>query len=234
MLKARKVSYTREHKQILHEISLEIQPGKIIGILGPNGAGKSTLMQTLAGYIALDSGTITVDGNESRDTLQQVTSYMNHTLNYPDSWNAKNILKLYQAGAKDFNRQRFMGMAKSLEIDLDQPIKQMSRGQRERLQLSLTFSQEVEYYFLDEPLTGIDVITREEILRSLLVFSNPDASIIISSHYIDIFEMLFEEVYFIGDGMVTEKVDPEVIRAEGITLVDKYKELFAKGVEIFG
>lgn len=226
MLTVNNLSYEKGKKVILDAINMQIVDGRIIGILGPNGAGKSTLMQALSGYIAIDEDAVTIDGKADRDAILMHTTYMNHELSFPRNWNGKDILACYRESRKDFNFQRFMGMTKALDIDLTMKIKNMSRGEREKLILSLTLSQEVPYYFLDEPLTGIDVVTREEILKSLLTFASPEATIIISSHYIDIFEMLLEEVFFISSGKIMESVDPEEIRDSGKTLTEYYKGLY--------
>lgn len=232
MLKANGITYWKERNNILTDVNIALPKQKIIGFLGPNAAGKSTLMQLLAGLRFLQNGEIELDGYTERDYILQHTVYMNHEFHFEAKWKVSQIVKHYQENCPRFNLQRFMGMAKQLDIDLTKQIRTLSRGTKERLSLSLTLSQDADYYFLDEPLSGVDMITREEIIRSMLNFADEQATIIISSHYMNIFEMLFEEVYFINHGEIIEQINCEAMReAEGLTLSEYYLKLYKGGVQ---
>lgn len=231
MLSAKGITYIKEKSYILSDVNIKLPKQKIIGFLGPNAAGKTTLMQLLTGMRFLQSGEIELDNFNDRTYLIENTVYMNHENNFPGNWTGKQVLKHYHLACKRFNHQKFMGMVKQLEIDLEKPLSKLSRGITERLMLSLTLSQDASYYFLDEPLTGIDMLTREEIIRSLLTFADEDATIIISSHYIEVFEMLFDDVYFINQGKVIGHVECEAMReAEGLTLNEYYVKMYKEGV----
>ena len=231
MLEIKKLSKSIEGQVVLDDISLQLPKERIIGLVGPNGAGKTTLMQVFAGLLLPDQGEVLIDGINTREDIIRSVVYMNQDIYFDKKWTGVQILKHYQTNCARFNFQRCMGMVKELAIDLKKPLKSLSRGMMERLVLTLTLSQDAAYYFLDEPLTGIDVLTREAIIKSMLTFADEHATIVISSHYMDIFELLFDEVYFIQAGKIIDHVEIEQMRElDNMTLTDYYRKLYKGGV----
>lgn len=231
MLKTNSLFYKTENKVILENITIEIPKAKIVGLLGPNGSGKTTLMQLLAGFKNNYDGEISIRDKTDRNSRLQHIVYLNHQTYFPDNWTIQKLCNHYQSFAHEFNLQRFMGMAKALDIDSAKRLNRLSRGEKERVMLALTLAQEADYYLLDEPLTGIDMITRKEIIRSILTFASETATIVISSHYIEVFELLFDEVYFIKEAKILGKVDMEVMRTEEHkSLSEYYVQMYKEGV----
>lgn len=234
MLSVKGLTYTKENDYILSDVNMELPLQKIIGLLGPNAAGKTTLMQLLTGLRYLQNGEIELDTYNERLYLLENTIYMSNEQHFPASWTGEQLVKHYQLACKRFNYQKFMGMIKQLNVDLTKQLKRLSRGTKERLMISLTLAQDAKYYFLDEPLTGVDMLTREEIIRSMLTFVDEEATIVLSSHYIEVFEMLLEEVYFINNGKIIGHVDCETMRAEhGLTLNEYYIKEYKGGVSVW-
>jgi len=222
MLKTNNLFYEIENRVILDNITIEIPKAKIVGLLGPNGAGKTTLMQLLAGFKNNYTGEVSIRDNTNRNARLQHVVYLNHQTYFSEKWTIQKLCDHYKKFTYKFNHQRFMGMAKTLNIDLSKRMNRLSRGEKERVMLALTLAQEADYYLLDEPLTGIDMITREEIIRSILTFANEIATLVISSHYIEVFELLFDEVYFIKDTKILGKVDMEIMRTEENKSLSEY------------
>ncbi len=234
MLKVTELNYRKEKKDILTNINLEIGPQRIIGLLGPNGSGKTTIMQMLAGFISNQNGNIVMDGDSKRETLLENIVYMNNEFHLPKTWRVKEVLQFHRNSTERFDYQTSMGMIKFLNLDLEAKMEELSRGEKERVLLIVTLSQRAKYYFLDEPLTGIDMLTREDIIKSLLAFAQEEATIVIASHYIEVFEMLLDEVYFVKQGRILGHVDCEKMREEkAISLSEYYREMYSSEVEVW-
>ncbi|MGL5042191.1 MAG: ATP-binding cassette domain-containing protein [Culicoidibacterales bacterium] len=222
MLEITDLTYASQNQVILADINLTIEAGKIYGLLGANGAGKTTLLQLIAGFLTANDGQITVDGSVKRRTLLEHVAYMNNEFYLPKSWTIERVVRFYEQSAARFSYEIAGRMIVSLEIDMTKKMKDLSRGEKERVLLMLTLSQKAKLYLLDEPLTGIDMITREEIIRNLLTFTEENATIIIATHYIEIFELLFDEALFLKDGGVMDQVDCENLREEQQLTLSEY------------
>ncbi len=112
-------------------------------------------------------------------------------------------------------------------MKLSNQIKSLSTGQRGRLKVALTLATKAELYLIDEPLNGIDPISRDMILDLLASEISDEKCIVISSHLVHEFETIIDEVIFIRKGQLELKGDVETLRAErGMSIHDLYKEVY--------
>ena len=118
-------------------------------------------------------------------------------------------------------------MIAQLELPLNQSLKQMSKGTREKLQLILTMSRKARLYLLDEPIGGVDPATRDYILHTIISNYNPDAAVIISTHLIADVESVLDEVIFVNRGRIALRSTVDEIREKQGMSVDAYfREVF--------
>ena len=189
----------------LQDVSLEIAPGRIIGLLGPNGSGKTTLLKLANGLLTPDGGSLTIDGMAPGVETKKIVSYL------PE--------KSYLAGWMNV-RQRALEMLARLGIDPAQRIKTMSKGTQEKVQLILVMSRAAKLYLLDEPIGGVDPATRDYILNTIISNYDPAASVVISTHLIADVEQILDDVIFIHRGKVVLQSSVDAIRQEKGCSVD--------------
>lgn len=145
----------------LQDVSLEITPGRIIGLLGPNGSGKTTLLKLANGLLTPDGGTLTIDGMAPGVETKKIVSYLPEK-SYLSGWmNVRQLLGYFSDFYADFQSQRALEMLARLGIDPNQRIKTMSKGTLEKVQLILVMSRAAKLYLLDEPIGGVDPATRD-------------------------------------------------------------------------
>jgi len=211
----------------LDHIDLTVESGKIIGLLGPNGSGKTTLIKIANGLLAPTSGQIRIDGEAPGIKTKKIVSYLPDRLSLPEWMNAKELTVYYTDFFSDFRKDTAMRMFEELGIDMKKPVKNLSKGTREKVQLILTMSREAKLYLLDEPIGGVDPATRDYILKTIIGNYNPEASVIISTHLIADVEKILDDVIFLKEGKVNLISSVDELRAvHGKSVDDVFREVF--------
>lgn len=204
-------------------LTLDFPAGEIIGVLGLNGSGKSTMLKLLAGLLTPTEGKVMAfDGPPRRNRAKIV--YLGET----DSlyaWMTPADAERFMAGLyDDFDRSRFRELLDTLDVPR-RKTKAMSKGERGRLRLAMALARDAKLYLLDEPLAGIDLLSREKILTSLVGEWHTDETIILSTHEVAEAEGLFERVIYLRDGWLALDTRAEELREQGKSVVDAFREV---------
>ena len=211
----------------LDEVSLTVEPGRIVGLLGPNGSGKTTLIKLANGLLTPDGGYIAVCGTAPGRESHSLVSYLPERTAIPTWMTARQLLDFYGDFYQDFRREAAEEMLDHLGIQPPQTIKQMSKGTREKVQLIMVMSRAAKLYLLDEPIGGVDPATRDYILSTIIGNYNPEAAVVISTHLIADVEKVLDEVIFISQGRVALQSTVDGIREEkGMSVDALFREVF--------
>ena len=211
----------------LDEVSLTVEPGRIVGLLGPNGSGKTTLIKLANGLLTPDGGYIAVGGTAPGRESHSLVSYLPERTAIPTWMTARQLLDFYGDFYQDFRREAAEEMLDHLGIQPLQAVKQMSKGTREKVQLIMVMSRAAKLYLLDEPIGGVDPATRDYILSTIIGNYNPEAAVVISTHLIADVEKVLDEVIFIHQGHVTLQSTVDDIREDkGMSVDALFREVF--------
>ena len=215
------------YKQIIKDMNLNLEGGKIIGLLGPNGSGKSTQIKILGGVLKPDSGNVTIDGKQIGIDTKRIVSYLPERTYLSPSMKVREAISMFADFYEDFRTERAEEMLNRLNINLNDTIKSLSKGTREKVQLVLVMSRDALVYLLDEPMGGVDPAAREYILKTILSNYNENACVIISTHLISDVEKVLDQVLFIQNGNVILNSTVDEIRDEKKESVDAlFREVF--------
>ncbi|MEB9503242.1 ABC transporter ATP-binding protein [Bacillus anthracis] len=216
-------------KAVIRELNIEITEGKIIGLVGDNGSGKTTLMKMIAGLQHQSEGSITVAGEKVGLKTKEIVSFMSDKSVFDEWMTVKDSLFFYRDFYKDFDIQKAVDTIVEFKIPLEERITALSKGMVEKLQIILTFSRRAKLYVLDEPLGGIDLVSREHVLDLILQFYREDCTMLISTHLINEIENIFDEVIFLKDGEIVLYENVEDLRFQrGKAVHELFKEVFSK------
>ncbi|MCU5376449.1 ABC transporter ATP-binding protein [Bacillus cereus] len=216
-------------KAVIRELNIEITEGKIIGLVGDNGSGKTTLLKMIAGLQHPSEGSITIAGKKVGLETKEIVSFMSDKPVFDDWMTVKDSLFFYRDFYKDFDIQKAVDTIAEFKIPLEEKITALSKGMVEKLQIILTFSRKAKLYVLDEPLGGIDLVSREHVLNLILQFYREDCTILISTHLINEVENIFDEVIFLKDGEIVLYENVEDLRFQrGKAVHELFKEVFSK------
>ena len=216
-------------KEILRGLSFNLEKGKVLGIIGPNGQGKTTLLNAIEGFLKIYNGEIKLDGSNIGFATKGEISYLQDINIFNKSMRIRNAINLYSDFFNDFDKDKMDNYLEFMNLDRNAKIRDLSKGMMEKFNLSLTLSRKAKLFLLDEPISGVDPVSREKILDAILENLSEDSSIIITTHYIGELERIFDEVLFLGDGKIIEYGDAEELRAKHKASIDEiYRKIFAE------
>ena len=205
----------------LDNISLEISAGKIVGLLGPNGSGKTTLIKLINGLLQPDKGRVLINGQDPSPATKAIVSYLPDTTYLNEQMKVKDALTYFQTFYQDFNLERAQNLLSDLGISEDSRLKQLSKGNKEKVQLILVMSREARLYVLDEPIGGVDPAARDYILNTIINNYSPTSSVLISTHLISDIESVLDEIIFLKNGKVVRQGNVDDIRYESGESIDQ-------------
>ena len=190
------------HEVALMDVSLNIQPGRIIGLLGPNGSGKTTIIKLINGLLQPSLGNIYIHGQLPSPASKKVVSYLPDTTYLNENMKIVDAIRFFQDFYADFNVQRAYQLLNDLHLHPNQKLNSLSKGNKEKVQLILVMSREADLYVLDEPIGGVDPAARDYILRTIIQNRRPNSSVLISTHLIADIEQVLDEAIFINQGRI--------------------------------
>ncbi|HTQ51383.1 MAG TPA: ATP-binding cassette domain-containing protein [Candidatus Acidoferrales bacterium] len=203
-------------------LSFSVGRGEVFGLLGPNGAGKSTLIRMLTTLVPPTSGTARVNGadivraaNAVRQSIGVIPQAMTSDLELSAEENLNIFAKLY--GIPREQRKRRIPQLLE-EVDLtqwaDKPVKMFSGGMRRRLEIARGLVHEPNIFFLDEPTTGLDPVSRVAVWDMLTrLRSERDLTILVTTHYMDEADKLCDRVAIVDHGKLAALDSPLKLKA---------------------
>ena len=201
-------------KEALKGINLDILKGKIVGLLGPNGSGKSTMIKLLNGLLQPDEGNIEIAGMKPSIETKKIVSYLPERTYLSEWMKMKDLLKFFSDFYEDFDLEKAEEMIEALNINIDEKIKDMSKGTKEKVQLILVMSRNADVYILDEPIGGVDPAARSFIMRTILQNFSEESTLIIATHLISEIENICDEIIFLSYGEIKLQGNVDEIREE--------------------
>jgi ABC-2 type transport system ATP-binding protein len=207
----------------LCDVTVQFPSGQVVGVLGLNGSGKSTLLKLLAGLLFPSVGEVAVFAGPPRQNRSQLVY-----LGEDDSlwsWMTPADAETFMKGLyDDFDIARYRSLLGDLAVP-KRRTKAMSKGERGRLRLAMALARDAKLFLLDEPLAGIDLLSREKILQSLVREWHKDETILLSTHEIAEAEGLFDRVVYLREGRVALDVEAEDLRSRGRSVVNAFREV---------
>ena len=209
------------HEVALMDVSLNIQPGRIIGLLGPNGSGKTTIIKLINGLLQPSLGNIYIHGQLPSPASKRVISYLPDTTYLNENMKINDAIRYFQDFYADFNVQRAYQLLNDLHLLPNQKLNSLSKGNKEKVQLILVMSREADLYVLDEPIGGVDPAARDYILRTIIQNRRPNSSVLISTHLISDIEQVLDEAIFINQGRILLHENTTVLRNQHGKSIDE-------------
>lgn len=196
MIKVNNLAFSYGKDQVLKNINLTLEDGKIYGLLGENGVGKTTLLTLLCGLKKTQVGSIDADGANPYDREPSLLEQMFYL---PDdvapmydkaySW-AKSRGKFWS----NFSLDKFVEIMDGFENDVNQKLSAMSTGQLKKTYISFALACSTKYLFLDEPTNGLDIPSKSQFRSSILKYTSEDSTIVISTHQVRDLENVIDPI----------------------------------------
>jgi ABC-2 type transport system ATP-binding protein len=202
-----------QETRALENFSLDVNEGEVFGLAGPNGAGKSTLIALLLGFLGPTAGTVRVGGADPRAYVEQHgVGYLSELINIPPAWRVGTALERY-AILSGVRRQSLMARVEAaiaqlgLEEHRAKRVRQLSKGNLQRLGLAQALLSDASLVVLDEPTHGLDPVWTQRFRDVVDALRRPDRTILIASHNLDELARLADRVGIIDHGKLQRIVD---------------------------
>jgi ABC-2 type transport system ATP-binding protein len=222
ILQVRDLTVAYGPKRAVDAVSFEIRRGEIFGLLGPNGAGKTSTLSAIEGLVKPQSGTILLDGIDSRRHPSQARARMGVQLqatSFQSELKITQIVRLYAGlyGVELSEQQIAEGLrAIGLEGESNKPFKQLSGGQQQRLSLSIAVVHDPALLLLDEPTAGLDPQSRRQLWGRIERIRQEGGSILLTTHSMEEAQAVCDRVAIIDNGTLLTTETPE-------DLIEKHK-----------
>jgi len=214
-------------KKALNNFSYSFKKGMVYGLIGPNGSGKTTLMKTIYGLVKPTKGTLFLNGNKISFKTRKNIAFMPTEDIFISALTAFDILKFYNNNFEDFSLKKAHEILENMKLPLDEKIETFSTGMKMRLKVTLCLARDVEFYMFDEPLNGIDIISKDLIKNTIISMTTKDSTILISSHALNEMELILEQVLFLNEGSLVRDINLEELRdTENKSLESLYWEVY--------
>ena len=215
-------------RQVVHDVSLQVDCGEVVGLLGPNGAGKTTSFYMIVGLVASDGGTIDIGGTDvsslpihKRATLglsylpQEASVFRKLTVEE----NIRAVLEIQQVDGKPLPKaeidQRLESLLADLQIEKlrENPALSLSGGERRRVEIARALATNPRFVLLDEPFAGVDPIAVIEIQRIVRFLKERNIGVLITDHNVRETLGICDRAYIINQGAVLASGRPDDIIA---------------------
>jgi ABC-2 type transport system ATP-binding protein len=229
MIEVKEIEKRYGRKKILKGVSFTAKKGEITCLIGINGVGKTTILKAIMALTPFQKGQILIDGKPiDKHSFEKITFI-------PDSLTMLPHMTINEAMEfmKDFytcwNQKRADELLGFFRLDPSNRISSLSKGNTAKVNLLLGLALDVDYVLMDEPFSGIDMFSREEIANVFTSHLIENRGVIITTHEIGDIEHLLDKVVLLDDGMVTKEFSAEAAREnEGKSVIDVMREVYQK------
>ena len=231
IIKVKNITKTIKGKNILNDISFEVNSGECIALIGANGAGKTTLMNCLLGNKFINSGSIKINSlNPGNQKLKEFLNILPQENVVPEKLKVKELLDFIQKLYKNpLTNEEIDALLRFDDSQKNNFASKLSGGQKRLLSFIITLIGRPRLIFLDEPTAGMDTSTRIRFWEIVNTLKNKGLTIIYSSHYIEEVEHTADRILVLNKGKLVRDTTPHAMRAEEIekyfTLPIKYLDL---------
>jgi len=217
VIRLQNVSRRFGRTQALSDVSLEVPAGVVFGLVGRNGAGKTTLIRHVMGLLRAAEGSVSVFGLDPVSYPTQVLAqigYLSEGNELPEWMSVRELMRFTRAYYPTWDESYADSLRDTFEIDAEQTIQKLSKGQRARVGLLLAIAHRPRLLVLDEPSSGLDPLVRRDILRAIIkTIADEGRTVIFSSHLLDEVERVADRVAIIEGGRLIRNDELDALKS---------------------
>lgn len=230
MIEFRGVTKRYPGRVALRDVSFSVDAGQVCLLLGPNGSGKTTAMKILAGLARPSAGEALFEGAPVGAAAKAKIAYM-PTENYFYSYMTVGDAGRYYADFfDDFRPDRFERWLRDMALRPEDKVNRLSSGMAAKLRLSLILSRDAKLMMFDEPLNGVDILTRQQVIEAIMTARDPSRTLLISTHLVDEIEAAIDCCVFLKEGCVAAAGSRAAL-CGALSLKDRYIEIYGQASE---
>lgn len=221
------VSKSYGKRKVLKNVSFTANKGEVTCLLGINGVGKSTTLKAIMGLTTIDAGTIEVDGEKVKEKVYEKIAFIPDKQTMYHGMTIGEAIDYMEDFYDEWDREKAEEIIAFFKLREDMRIHELSNGNAAKVNLMLGLAQKADYLLMDEPFSGIDVFSREQIRDVFTSNLLDDQGVIVTTHEVAEFEHLIDKVILLEQGTIVKEFYTEEMREkEGKSVVDVMREVY--------
>lgn len=227
MIEVKNVTKKFGRKKVLQGVSFTANKGEITCLIGVNGVGKTTILNGIVNLTPMSSGEILIDGEKLTKETYEKVAFIPDAITMLPHMRIEEAMQFMQDFYNSWNNERAEELLQFFKLKKEDRISSLSKGNVAKANLLLGLALDVDYLLMDEPFSGIDIFSREQIADVFTSHLVEDRGVIITTHEINDIEHLIDKVVLLDDGIVFKEFETEEMReVEGKSVVDVMREVY--------
>ena|SRR5690625_4402873 len=227
MIEVKDITKSFGRKRVLNGVSFTANKGEITCLIGVNGVGKTTVLNAIMALTPVKSGKILIDGEKINKHSYEKITYIPDAITMLPTMRIEDAFDFMGDYYKTWNEEKAEELLGFFRLQKKDRIAELSKGNKAKVNLLLGFALDVDYILMDEPFSGIDIFSREQIADVFTSHLIEDRGVVITTHEINDIEHLIDKVVLLDNGVVLKEFNAEEVREEhGKSIVDVMKEVF--------
>lgn len=229
MIELQNVKKKYGRKEVLKDVSFTINKGEITCLIGINGVGKTTILNAIANVTPINKGNILIDGKRiSKNTYNQL-SFIPDAITMLPEMTIEEAMAFMQDYYTVWNQDKANELLRFFRLKETDKISALSKGNTAKVNLLLGLALDTDYLLMDEPFSGIDIFSREQIAEVFTSNLVEDRGVLITTHEINDIEHLIDKAILLDNGVVLSSFYTEEMReSEGKSVIDVMREAFER------
>lgn len=227
MIEVKEIEKKFGRKKVLNGVSFTARKGEVTCLIGVNGAGKTTILNAIMNLTPVNYGTVLLDGEKiTKESYEKVT-FIPDAMTMMPQMRISEAMQFMDDFYENWNGNRAEEMLTFFKLNKEEKVSSLSKGNTAKVNLMLGLSLDVDYVLMDEPFSGIDIFSREQIADVFTSHLIEDRGVIITTHEINDIEHLIDKVILLDDGRVVKEFNAEELREqEGKSVIDVMREVY--------
>lgn len=227
MIEVKHVTKKYGRKQVLRDVSFTANKGEITCLIGVNGVGKTTILNGIMNLTPMTSGEILIDGKKLTKEMYEKIAFIPDTMTMLPKMKIREAMQFMEDFYQSWNKERAEEIVNFFKLKKDDRISSLSKGNAAKVNLLLGLALDVDYLLMDEPFSGIDIFSREQIAEVFTSHLVEERGVIMTTHEINDIEHLIDKAVLLDDGVVYKEFNTEEMREEqGKSVVDVMREVY--------
>ncbi|NWO12533.1 ABC transporter ATP-binding protein [Virgibacillus sp.] len=225
MIEVNNITKKFGRKQVLKGVTFTAEKGEITCLIGINGVGKTTILNAIIALTPIKKGEILIDGEKLKPKTFNHITFIPDAITVLPQMTITESMQFMKDYYTTWNEERAQELLSFFKLNPEDKIASLSKGNTAKANLLLGLALDVDYILMDEPFSGIDMFSREQIANVFTSHLIEDRGVIITTHEIGDIEHLIDKVVLLDDGVVKKQFYTEEVReAEGKSVIDVMRE----------
>ncbi|WP_047980960.1 ABC transporter ATP-binding protein [Ornithinibacillus contaminans] len=227
MIEVNEVTKKFGRKNVLKGVSFTANKGEITCLIGINGVGKTTILNAIMALTPIRSGEILIDGERIHKGSYEKITFIPDAITMLPQMRITDAMQFMADFYNTWNQKRADEMLQFFKLNPTDRISTLSKGNTAKVNMMLGLAMDVDYILMDEPFSGIDIFSREQIAEVFTSHLVEDRGVIITTHEINDIEHLIDKVVLLDEGVVLKEFNAEEVREnEGKSVIDVMREVY--------